>query len=314
MITPEQAKARWRGVVAPLVTPFTADGGLDLPALRANVEWLFERGARPGNTILLVAGSAGDFTAMSLAERQQVIRAVAEVAAGRLPIIAGAQSLDIRDSIAICRLCEDLGLDAVQISGPFYYDGRPGDVVAWMEEVARHTRIGFALYNNWYTGYDMPVDLVERLLELPNSVGVKWSSPHRDTFVEGVRRFAPRAAVVDNTLDTIAGHLAGCRAFVSHFPNFYPEFCWRIWDLMEAHRYHEAQQEFDRVMVPYRALVSMIACETAGEGVFVRPAMAAAGLNGGHSRLPSRDGVVTQEVREGFKKLLAEVAGAHRRL
>jgi 4-hydroxy-tetrahydrodipicolinate synthase len=300
--------------VAPLVTPFAADGALDLPALRANVRWLLDRGARHGNTILLVAGSGGDFTSMNLDERKQVIQAAVEVAAGQLPIIAGAQSLDIRTSIAICRLCEELGVDAVQISGPYYYEGRPGDVVAWLEEVARHTTIGFALYNNWYTGYDMPLNLVERLLDLPNSVGVKWSSPQRDTFVEGVRRFAPRVAVVDNTLDTIAGHLAGCRAFVSHFPNFYPEFCWRIWDLMEAYQYHEAQQEFDRVMVPYRALVSMIAAETAGEGVFVRPAMAAVGLNGGCSRLPSRDRAVTPEVRDGFKKLLAEVSGADHRL
>lgn len=314
MITPEQARARWRGVVAPLVTPFAQDGTLDLPALRANVAWLLDRGAQQGNTILLVAGSGGDFTSMDLHERTQVIRAVAEVAAGQLPIIAGAQSLDMRDSIAICRLCEDLGLDAVQISGPYYYDGRPGDVVAWMEELARHTEIGFALYNNWYTGYDMPLDLIERLLELPNSVGVKWSSPHRDTFVEGVRRFAPQAAVVDNTLDTIAGHLAGCRAFVSHFPNFYPEFCWRIWDLMEARQYYEAQQEFERVMVPYRALVYQIARETAGEGVFVRPAMAAVGLNGGYSRLPSRDTVVTPGLRDGFKRLLAEVGSARHRL
>ncbi|HZS87182.1 MAG TPA: dihydrodipicolinate synthase family protein [Chloroflexota bacterium] len=314
MLTPELATARWRGVVAPLVTPFAADGALDLASLRANVRWLLDRGARQGNTILLVGGSGGDFTAMNLDERLQVIRAVAEVAAGQLPIIAGAQSLDIRDSIAICRLCEELGVDAVQISGPFYYDGRPDDVVAWMEEVARHTGIGFAIYNNWYTGYDMPLDLIERLLELPNSIGVKWSSPHRDTFVEGVRRFAPRAAVVDNTLDTIAGHLAGCRAFVSHFPNFYPEFCWRIWELMEAFNYHQAQQEFDRLMVPYRALVSKIASQTAGEGVFVRPAMAAVGLNGGHSRPPSRDSAVTPELRQGFKTLLAEASDAGRRL
>jgi len=307
MMTPEQVKARWRGVVAPLVTPFGKDGELDLPALRANVQWLLDRGARQGNTILLAAGSGGDFTSMNLDERKQVIRAIAEVVAGRIPIIAGAQSLDIRECIAICRFCEALGVDAVQISGPFYYDGRPDDVVAWLTEVARHTKIGFALYNNWYTGYDMPLDLIERLLDIPNSVGVKWSSPNVDTFLEGVRRFSPRAAAVDNTLLTIPGHLAGCTAFVSHFPNFYPEFCWRIWDLMEARQYDKAQQEFDHMMVPYRALVANIASETAGEGVFVRPAMAAVGLNGGYSRLPSRDCVVTAEIRAGFRRLLSEV-------
>lgn len=307
MITPEEAKSRWRGVLAPLVTPFTQDGALDLRALQTNVRWLLDRGARQGNTIFLAAGSGGDFPMMDLEERKRVIGAVAEVTNGRVPIIAGAQSLDIRDSIALCQFCEDRGIDAVQISGPFYYDGRPDDVVGWLREISRQTSIGFAIYNNWYTGYDMPLDLVERLLELPNSVGVKWASPDLDLFQEGVRRFAPRVAVVNNTFQTILGHLAGCHAFVSHWPNFYPEWCWQIWDLMEAHRYAEAYREFERGMVPYRALVARITQQTAGEAIFVRPLMKAVGLNGGHSRLPSRDQVVTPDLVEGFRTLLAEV-------
>jgi len=307
MITVDEATARWQGVLAPIVTPFAADGALDLDLLAHNVAWLLARGARHGNTILLAAGSGGDFPMMSLDERKQAIRTIAAVAAGRVPIIAGAQALDIRDSIALCHLCEDLGVDAVQISGPFYYDGRPDDVVAWLEEVARHTRVGFAVYNNWYTGYDMSLDLIERLLEIPNSVGVKWASPDVDVFQEGIRRLLPRAAVVNNTFLTVYGHLLGLRAFVSHWPNFCPEFCWRVWELMEAGEYATAQREFDRVMVPYQALVGQIARQTAGEAVFVRPAMAAAGLGGGHSRLPSRDAVVTPELREGFRRLLAEV-------
>ena len=307
MITREQAKERWRGVLAPLVTPFTASGELNLAALRTNVGWLFDRGARHGNTVLLAGGSGGDFPMMNLEERRQVISVVAEVADGRAPIIAGVQSLDIRETIALCRLCEELGIDAVQISGQFYYDGRPDDVVAWLTEVARQTRVGFAVYNNWYTGYDMPLDLIEELLAIPNSVGVKWASPSIDVFQEGVRRLLPRVAVVNNTFNTIIGHMLGSRCFVSHWPNFCPEFCWRIWDLMEAGDYGTAQREFDRVMVPYQALVARIARATAGEAVFVRPAMAAAGLDGGYSRLPSRDAAVTPEIREGFRSLLAEL-------
>ncbi len=113
--------------------------------------------------------------------------------------------------------------------------------------------------------------------------------------------------VINNTLITVPGHIAGCAAFVSHFANFYPEFCWRIWDLMESQRYDDANTEFERIMEPYRALVRRIAQQTAGEGVFVRPAMAVRGLNGGHSRLPSRDAVVTPEIRAGFERLLAEI-------
>jgi len=300
----------WRGVLTPLVTPFDADGALDLSALVANLEWLFTRGANASNSVLLAAGSGGDFSSMNLTERQQVIKTVAEVNAGRTPLIAGVQALDIRDCIALCQFCERVGVDAVQISGPFYYDGRPGDVVAWINQVARHTGVGFAVYNNWYTGYNMPLDLVDELLEIPNCIAIKWSSPSIETFMGGVRRFLPRAAVVNNTFHTIVGHLLGCQVFVSHWPNFCPEFPWRIQELMDSGRYREAQAELDRLMVPYDALVARIASQTAGEGVFVRPAMAEAGLHGGWSRLPSRDDVVTPEIRSGFRELLAQASTA----
>lgn len=305
MITVEQAKQRWEGVLIPLVTPFDGNGDLNLDALKRNVKWLIDHGARQGNTVFLAAGSGGDFTSMNLDERKQVISAIAEVVDGSAPVIAGAQALDVRDTIAICQHCEDLKVDAVQISGAFYYDGRPDDVVTWMETVARHTTIGFAVYNNWYTGYDMSIALIERLLDIPNSIGVKWSSPDAELFLEGCHRLAEKSAVVNNTFLTIPGHLVGLRTFVSHIANYQPEWCWHVWDLMEAGNYREAQQEFDRVMRPYRALVEKVARSTGGEGVFVRPAMEVVGLEGGHSRLPSRDAAVTKEIREGFRKLFA---------
>jgi 4-hydroxy-tetrahydrodipicolinate synthase len=308
VITVQQVKERWRGVVVPLVTPFKANGDINLDALRTNVRWILDQGARQGNTIFLAAGSGGDFSSMNVEERKAVIRTVAEVNAGRIPIIAGAQSLDIRECIDICQLCEALEIDAVQISGPFYYDGRPGDVTAWIKEVARQTKVGFALYNNWYTGYDMPIDLIDQLLDVPNCVGVKWGSPSDEIFMKGVRRFMPRAAVVmNNRRLAVMGHMAGCCAFVSHFVNFYPQYPWRIWELLDARQYFEAQQELDRVMVPYEELRARVAQATAGEGVFVRPSMAAVGLDGGCSRLPSRDEAVTPEIREGFRRLLADI-------
>src|SRR5690606_28503757 len=147
-------------------------GTLDLPNLCTNVEWLIQRGARLGNTVLIAAGSGGDFTSMNLVERKMVISTIAEVVEGRIPIIAGVQSLDVRDTIELCKLAESLGIDGVQISGPFYYDGRPDDVIAWFEAVAAQAQVAFALYNNWYTGYDMPISLIDRLFELPHSVGV----------------------------------------------------------------------------------------------------------------------------------------------
>jgi dihydrodipicolinate synthase/N-acetylneuraminate lyase len=306
MMTLEEARRRLRGAVLPVVTVFReGDRALDLETTGANVQWIIDRGAREGNTVFLAAGSGGDFTMLNLQERKAVIEKICQVAGGRVPVIASAQSNDIREVIELCQWCEGLGVVGVQISGPFYYDGRPDDVIDWMEEVARHTGVGFLVYNNWYTGYNMSLDLIDRLLNIPNSVGVKWSSPNIYTFYDGFRRFGPRAVVVDNNMMPVVPHMLGCRAFVSQLPHFYPERAWKVWELLEAGRYLEAQQTFDEFMVPYWELINRIEAQTAGEGVEVRAAMKAIGLPAGVSRLPSRDAAATPEIAEGFRALMA---------
>ena len=309
MLTVEQAKERLQGVCVPLATIFKDDGSLDIDSTRANVQWMIDQGARQGNTIFIAAGSGGDFTALSTEERRQVISAICQVSAGEVPIIASVQSTDIRETIELCKLCEDLGVDVVQMSGAYYYTVTGDDLVAWVEEVARHTQVGFAAYSHWYSGskYDMSADVAERLLDIPNTVAVKWASPDMANYVEGFRRFVSRAAVVNNGPMVIYGHILGCRSYISHVPNFYPQQDWRVWDLLQQERYAEAEQAYDEFMTPYHEITGAIRAATAGEGVFVKPWMDMVGLRGGPSRLPSRDAAVTPELRDGMRKLLATV-------
>ena len=307
MITKEQAKERFQGVCVPIVTIYKEDGSLDLHGLASNVQWMIDRGAKQGNTIFLAAGSGGDFTVLDLEERKQVIKTVADVSAGRVPTMAGVQSTDIRDVIELCQYSERVGIEIAQISAAYYYDPKTEDVITWHEEVARHTGIGFSAYSHWYSGskYDVPVDVIDRILDIPNTVCVKWASPNVGNFVAGMRRFVPRAAVVNNGAPlAIYSHILGARAWVSHVPQFLPEFCWRVHALMEEERYQEAQHVYAEVMAPYARLRAAVSGATAGEGIFVKPGLEAAGLVGGRSRLPSRDEAVTPEVREGFVKLL----------
>jgi 4-hydroxy-tetrahydrodipicolinate synthase len=313
MITKDQAKQRFQGVCVPIITIYKEDGSLDLDGLASNVQWMIDQGARQGNTIFLAAGSGGDFTVLNVEERKQVIKTVAEVSAGRVPTMAGVQSTDIRTVIELCQYAERVGIELAQISGAYYYDPKPDDVMAWHEEVARHTGIGFSAYSHWYSGskYDVPVDLIERLLDIPNTVAVKWASPSVGHFVEGMRRFVPRVAVVNNGAAlAVYSHILGARSWVSHVVNFFPEFCWRVHSLMEEERYQEAHRVYSEFMGAYAKLRTAVQSSTAGEGIFVKPGMEAAGLVAGRSRLPSRDEAVPAEVREGFVKLLDSARAA----
>ena len=307
MITVDEAKKKMRGVTIPLATIFKDDLSLDVEATTANIKWIVDQGAGPGNTVFIACGSGGDFTVMNTEERKAIIRATAKIAvAAKIPTFASVQSTDIRTTIDLCKFCEDVGIDIVQMSSAYFYDVKQGDLIAWYEECARHSKVGFAAYSHHYSGskYDMTMDMAERLLQVPNTVAVKWGSPNIANYVAGFKTFVGRAAVVNNGALSIYGHIEGVKAWVSHVPNFLPQHSWRVHDLMEQGKYPAAQEVFDEFMGPYNMIRGAIQNQTAGEGIFVKPFMQAAGLRSGRSRLPSRDDAVTPQLQADAKKLL----------
>ena len=81
---------RLLGCGTALVTPFTEQGQVDLPALRALVDWQIVEGI----DFLVACGSTGEAQTLDEGERERVVAAVVEVAAGRVPVMAGATSND----------------------------------------------------------------------------------------------------------------------------------------------------------------------------------------------------------------------------
>jgi 4-hydroxy-tetrahydrodipicolinate synthase len=302
-----EAKERFQGVVVPLATLFNDDRSLDAQGTADNARWIADRGGRQGNLVFLIAGSGGDFSSLSVRERKDTITAVSKVGRDNdIPMMAGVQSTDIRDTIELCKHAEDNGVEVAQISGAYYYTVQADDTIAWHEEVARHTGIGFSAYNHHYSGskYDVPVEVIDRLLEIPNTNTVKWGSPNMESYIAGLMKWIPGHAVVNNGGLTLYAAMLGCRAWISHVPNFYPEFCFRTHDLMVQERWDELHEFFNGFMADYNKARASIGGQTAGEGIFVKAAMEGTGRRGGPSRLPSRDSVVTPDVRERFKDLV----------
>ena len=310
-ISKAEAKERFQGVCVPLATLFKDDLSLDAQGTADNAQWQVDRGGRQGNLIFLIAGSGGDFSSLSLQERKDTITAVSKVGRdNNIPMMAGVQSTDIRDTIALCQHAEDNGVEIAQISGAYYYTVQADDTLAWHEEVARHTGIGFSAYNHHYSGskYDVPVGVIDRLLEIPNTNAVKWGSSNMESYITGLNKWIPDHAVVNNGGLTLYAAMLGCRAWISHVPNFYPEFCFQTHDLMVREDWKELHDFFNGFMGDYNKVRGAIGGQTAGEGIFAKAAMEGTGRRGGPSRLPSRDAVVTPEVRERFKKLVDEHA------
>ena len=112
---------QFSGVLAAVVTPFTADGSaVDVDGVRRQVDHIISGGVNG----LVPGGSTGEFTALTVEERKASNRAYIEAAAGRVPVVAGTGALSTAETIELTRDAKDAGADAVMVVPPFYEIGR----------------------------------------------------------------------------------------------------------------------------------------------------------------------------------------------
>ncbi|RMF67899.1 MAG: 4-hydroxy-tetrahydrodipicolinate synthase, partial [Alphaproteobacteria bacterium] len=104
------------GSLTALVTPFAEDGSLDRKTLAALVDWQITQGSHG----LVPCGTTGEAPTLSPAEWRQVIATTVEVAAGRVPVVAGCGSYDTAATIARVKEAAELGADAALIVAPYY--------------------------------------------------------------------------------------------------------------------------------------------------------------------------------------------------
>lgn len=104
------------GIFPPVVSPFTADEELDLPALRREIEFNIALGV----TGVCVGGSTGEGHALEAEELGQIVRTAQETAAGRVPVMAGIITTSTREALKRAKIARDAGAQCVMVTPPVY--------------------------------------------------------------------------------------------------------------------------------------------------------------------------------------------------
>ncbi len=174
-----------RGCGTALVTPFHSDGSIDEAALRKLVGWQVESGI----DFLVPCATTGETPTLSPDEWLHVIDTTIEVAAGRVPIVAGATSNSTHDAVEKAKeVALRSGVDAILTASPYYnkptQEGQYRHFKAIAEAVGEKPVI---LYNvPGRTGANIEPATLARLAEVPNIVGVKEASGNITQVAEAI--------------------------------------------------------------------------------------------------------------------------------
>ena len=218
------------GSFVALATPFR-DGKLDIEAYR----WLIQHQLDNGTAGLVPMGTTGEASTMSAEERARAVRTAVEVAAGRVPVVAGAGSNSTAATIDGVRQVREAGADGALVVTPYYNKPTQAGLVAHYREIAKaHPGFPLVAYNvPGRCGVDLQPETVERLCEIPEIVGLKEATGSMTRLADILERIGPdRIALLSGDDFTIAPFVAlGGKGVISVSANVAPRL---VSDLVAA--------------------------------------------------------------------------------
>jgi 4-hydroxy-tetrahydrodipicolinate synthase len=159
-----------RGSIVALVTPMHDDGSLDHEALAKTVD----RQIEAGTAAIVSVGTTGESATLTVAEHTEVIRRTIDVAAGRVPVIAGTGANSTAEAIHLTRAAQVAGADAALLVTPYYNKPPQEGLYRHFAAVAEAVDLPQILYNvPGRTACDLLPSTVARLAEIPNIIGIK---------------------------------------------------------------------------------------------------------------------------------------------
>ena len=158
------------GSLVAIVTPMHADGSLDLPALRALIDWHIAEGTDG----IVIVGTSGESPTVDVDEHCLLIKATVEHVNKRVPVIAGTGANSTSEAIALTANAAELGADACLLVAPYYNKPSQEGLYQHFAAVAAAVKVPQILYNvPSRTGCDISNDTALRLAELKNIIGIK---------------------------------------------------------------------------------------------------------------------------------------------
>jgi 5-dehydro-4-deoxyglucarate dehydratase len=296
-------KARLRGVLAFPITPYAADGRVDLNAVQANARWLPDAGIHA----VVAPSGTGELFGLTPRECLDVVGATVEAIAGRIPVIASV-GFGPRVAADLASGAQAAGADAILILPPYYATPDPVGLLEYYREVAAATALPVMPYARDAAVFT-PEGVEQLARDLPNLVAFKDGRGDlrlfqriREHVVErlGPERLVWIAGAGD---DLVAPYFAvGAEGYTSSLACFWPEASVELLHLARNGDVQALLRLHERVVRPIYALRQR---RRGYEVAVMKTAMELLGHQAGPARPPL--GNLTQTER-------AELAGILTRL
>lgn len=163
----------FQGAYGIIITPFLGNGKVDYEELERQLEYTSQSSIKG----LVVCGSTGEFTYLSLEEQKEIMRFSKKIIAGRKEFICGATSSSCHGTLELLKFIEELGADGALVAPPYYFPLCDSDVFDFYKTIASAPgNLPIIAYQIPQCTSGISMNVYQKLLELPRIKGIKNSS------------------------------------------------------------------------------------------------------------------------------------------
>ncbi|MBP3436295.1 MAG: 4-hydroxy-tetrahydrodipicolinate synthase [Clostridia bacterium] len=237
-----EKKCLFRGAATALITPFDEKGQVDADAFRRLVSLQYQSGI----SALVVAGTTGEASTLSLAEKELLLQIAKDEVKGNIPIIMGAGANDTKNALFLSQNAEKNGADALLLVTPYYNKGTKEGIRRHYEEIAARVHIPILLYNvPSRTGVSLSLADYARLFKQENIIGVKEAEDNMEKEAWLSYSFGKSASLYTGNDTHLLPFLSlGGDGIISVISNLYPKQIEDICRLFSSGKAERAREIF----------------------------------------------------------------------
>jgi 4-hydroxy-tetrahydrodipicolinate synthase len=220
-----------RGIIPPIVTPFTPEGHVDEAAFRRVVRFTLDKNVHG----ICVGGSTGEGHTYSTGEFVRLMEIAVDEAAGQVPVLAGIITNSTNSAIERAQAVAHLDLAALQIT-PVHYLFKPDDDAthAHFAAITQAVKTPVIIYNVVPWNYLSPALLVSLMQSLPGVIGVKQSAGDLKLMAD-LLLSVPKGKIVLTAVDALLypSFALGAHGTIAANPAAVPGVCVALWDAVQ---------------------------------------------------------------------------------
>lgn len=270
-------KIIFKGCGTAIITPFN-DNGVNFEEFKKLIEFQIENGADS----IIVCGTTGEASTMSLEEKKETIKFAVDLVNKRIPVIAGTGGNCTSSVVEMTKYAESVGVDAALIVTPYYNKATQAGLIAHYSEIAKNTNLPIILYSvPGRTGVNISPNTCLELSKISNIVAIKEASGNLSQIAEIASICKDNLHIYSGNDDQILPILSlGGIGVISVLSNVYPKY---THDMTENY-FNGNLSIATKMQLDAIELIKALFCEV--NPIPVKEALNMIGFNCGIPRLP----------------------------